>query len=93
VTCGYGDLYRSSRRSVVVTFVLFPPNATRPAGVKVRHIHDVGNWAISFRKGHVTHVTVDQGYVAVSVSANAGASDLLGLAEEELARVPIADRS
>jgi hypothetical protein len=93
VTCGYGHLDRAPRRSVVVSFVLFPSKSIQPAGVKVHHLHDVGNWAISYRRGHVTHVVVDQGYVAVSVSSNAGSGDLLGLAEEELARVPIADRS
>lgn len=95
VTCSYGDLARSPRRSIVVSYELFPPkSARRPAGVKkVHRIHDVGEWAISFRRGHLTHVVVDEGYVAVSVSSDAGVDDLLGLAEEELARVPIADRS
>lgn len=94
VTCSYGDLARSPRSSVVVNYELFPPMSLRnPKGVKLHRVHDIGDWAISFRRGHVTYVVVDQGYLAVSVSSDAGASDLLGLAEDELARVPIADRS
>lgn len=94
VTCSYGDPARSPRRSAVVSYELFPPKSARsPAGVKVHRMRHVGDWAISYRKGHVTHVVVDQGYVAVAVSSDAGAGDLLGLAEEELARVPMADRS
>jgi hypothetical protein len=94
VTCSYGDLDRAPRRSVVVNFQLYPPvSARRPAGAKLHRIHDVGTWAFSYRKGHVTHVVVDQGDVAVSVSSSAGASDLLGLAEEELSRLSVGDRS
>jgi hypothetical protein len=94
VTCSYGDPARSPRRSAVVSYELFPPKSARyPAGVKVHRMHDIGAWAISYRRGHVTHVVVDEGYVAVSVSSDAGAGDLLGLAEDELARVPIAERS
>lgn len=94
VSCSYGDLDRSPRRSVDISYALFPPKSLRhPTGVKIHRMHDVGDWAISYRKGHVTHVIIDQGYVAVSVSSDAGPSNLLGLAEDELARVPIADRS
>lgn len=94
VTCSYGDLALSPRRSVVVSFELFPPRSARfPTGVKAHRIHDVGDWALSYREGHVTHVVVDEGYVAVSASSDTGVKNLLGLAEEELARVPIFDRS
>lgn len=94
VTCSYGDPARSPRRSVVVSYGLFPPKSARnPAGVKVHRMREAGDWAISYRRGHVTYVVVDQGAVVVSVSSDAGADDLLGMAEEELARVPIADRS
>ncbi len=94
MTCSYGDLARSPRESVVVSYELFPPKSARyPTAVKVHRIHDVGDWALSYREGHVTHVVVDEGYVAVSASSDTGVSNLLGLAEEELARVPITDRS
>jgi hypothetical protein len=94
VTCSYGDLSRLPRTSVVVSYELLPKTSTRyPAGVRLHRIHDVGDWALSYREGHVTRVVVDEGYVVVSVSSDAGVSDLLGLAEEELARVPITDRS
>lgn len=94
LTCSYGDLLRSPRRSVAVVYQLFPPEAARsPKGVTVRPIRAVGSWAISYQKGDLTHVVVDQGLVAVSVVSNASPRVLLGLAEEELSRVPVADRS
>ncbi|MGA8296461.1 MAG: hypothetical protein WB770_05415 [Acidimicrobiales bacterium] len=94
MTCSYGDLARSPRRSLVVAYELFPPTSARhPKGVAVHRIRNVGTWALSFRRGHVTHVVVCQGILEISTSADAGASDLLGLAEEELSRAPIADRS
>jgi hypothetical protein len=94
VQCQFGEINRSPQDSVLITYELYPPrSAGNPSGVVVHHIRDIGDWAVSFRRRGVTYVVVDQGVLDVTVAADAAVDDLLGLAEEELARVPAADRT
>ena len=95
LSCQYGEeVARAARTWVVITYELDPPASSQhPVDVVVHRLRNVGDWAISFRRKHLTYVVVDEGSVDVTVTADADAIDLLGLAEEELARVPVGERS
>jgi hypothetical protein len=94
VRCVYGDLSRAPRRAASVTFVLRPSATdTRPRGVKVTRIKHVGMWMESYRHYGLNSVVSHQGGVDVIVTSAVPRSALVGFAEEELSRIPEADRA
>lgn len=93
VRCVYGNPGRKPRHSASVEFVLRPSAAqTRPAGVAISKFRDLGIWMISYHRRELVTVVVHQGRVDVIVTSAVPRPVLMGFAEEELARVPEADR-
>jgi hypothetical protein len=94
VRCVYGDPARAPLHSAVVTTVLRPSAAeARPAGVTIRRVEHVGLLMLTYRQGDRNVVVVHQGGVDVIVSSGVALAELEGFAEEELSRVPEADRA
>ncbi len=94
VRCVYGNPARAPLHSAVVTTVLRPSAAeARPAGVTIRRVEHVGLLMLIYRQGDRNVVVVHQGGVDVIVSSGAALAELEGFAEEELSRVPEADRA
>lgn len=92
--CVYGDPDREPRHSTSVTFVLRPSATdTRPRGVIATRIKHVGMWMVGYRQRGLNSVVVHQGGVDVIVTSAVPRPALVGFAEEELSRVPEADRA
>ncbi|MFZ0059768.1 MAG: hypothetical protein WAL35_06960 [Acidimicrobiales bacterium] len=94
VRCVYGDPRRAPRHAASVTMVLWPTaTETRPSGVVITEIKHVGLAMISYRRGDLNSVVIHQGRVDVIVTSAVPRSALEGFAEEELSRIPEADRA
>jgi hypothetical protein len=93
VRCVYGNPGRAPRHSATVTMVLRPSaDETRPRDVPTRRIKHAGVSMIAYRRGRLNSVVIHQGGVDVIVTSAAPFSELEGFAEEELSRIPAADR-
>ena len=93
VRCVYGNPGRKPRHAASIEIVLRPSaNQTRPRGVVLSRIRDLGVWMVSYHRGDLNSVVVHQGGVDVIVTSAVPVSELVGFAEEELARVPEPDR-
>ena len=94
VRCVYGNLGRAPRHSATVTMVLRPSvGETRPRDVPTWRIKHAGVSMIAYRRGHLNSVVIHQGGVDVIVTSAVPFSELEGFAEEELSRIPAADRA
>ena len=94
VRCVYGDPRHAPRHAASVTMVLRPTaTETRPSGVAITEIKHVGLAMISYRRGDLNSVVIHQGGVDVIVTSAVPRSELEGFAEEELSRIPEADRA
>ena len=93
VRCVYGNPGRKPRHAASIEIVLRPSaGQTRPRGVVLSRIRDLGVWMVSYHRGDLNSVVVHQGGVDVIVTSAVPVSELVGFAEEELARVPEPDR-
>jgi hypothetical protein len=93
VRCVYGNPARKPRHAASIEIVLRPSaSQTRPRGVVLSRIRGLGVWMVSYHQGGLNSVVVHQGGIDVIVTSAVPVSDLVGFAEEELARVPAPDR-